>query len=88
MIITYEINSQIVVPPTQSVSLSEKYSLDWKKVFAISFIIFGCLLIIIFIGIALFKPVLNRKSDYENIGLHVLGEMNSKWRDYEGKKDL
>ena len=64
------------IPPTTEQTISEEKGVAWGSVTVLFFMIGVLLGCGIAIGIRFFNPTLNRKSDIENMGLTVLGEIS------------
>lgn len=71
----------INVPPIESQTISERLQLSWVKIGVITFVGVLGIGIIVSMAIMLFCPTLNRKSDFINVGIEVLGEISISRRD-------
>lgn len=76
MVILSETEEILNIPPIQEETIAERLELSTIKVSVLVFV--GVLFIgmIISMGLMLFNPTLNRKNDFINCGLKVLGECN------------
>ncbi len=75
MVIMSETKEVVNIPPLVEETLAEKVQLSVEKVGILAFV--GALFVgmIVAMGLMLFNPTLNRKNDYENIGIEVLGQI-------------
>lgn len=68
----------ISVPPIEEKTFSEKTGISaYKAGFALAAVSF-CLCCIIAMGICFFRPVMNRRNDFDELGITVLGEIKGK----------
>lgn len=75
MVVMSQTQEIVNIPPVVEQTLAEKLQLSVGKVAILAFLGAVFLGMIISMGIMLFKPTLNRKNDFENIGIEVLGEI-------------
>lgn len=65
----------INVPPAEKKTISEKTGVPIGKAIFVFAVVTFSLCCIIAMGICLFRPVMNRKNDFEELGITVLGEV-------------
>ncbi len=81
VVVVSESEEIVSINTEQTQSLAERQQWSVKKIAIVAFVCFLLLSCVIVFAICLFKPTINRKSDFTELGLDVLAEI---WIDKKG----